>query len=131
MDTRRPWRLVILALLSVGLFLNLDRCQDQYIERPLTTIAIDSVAISENQCLLRVKAQTPDACWKFARFEVDRKDGEVLIRIIGRREKEALCAQVIGTVEAEVPVEIPHPGKYRFRFMDATEVALDTTVVIP
>jgi hypothetical protein len=103
----------------------------EFIEKPMHTTRIDSIITSDSLVTFNLQVQTPDPCWKFARFEIQKKARETFVTVIARRKKDDVCIQIIGSMDVSIPVEISRPGKYTCRFWRQNAATLDTTITAP
>lgn len=100
-------------------------------ERPLQVVSLDTLNMAGDKLICSLTVQVPDLCWKIARYDVKDEDGKMVVKIIGEREKDALCAQMIGTLKTKVPLPVHKPGKYILRFWKAEGASIDTTLMVP
>ncbi len=105
--------------------------EEGMIARPLQVLSLDTLNMVGDKLICSLTVQVPDLCWKVARYDVEDKEGEMIVKIIGKREKEALCAQMIGTLQIKVPLPIKEPGKHTLRFWQAEGASIDTTLMVP
>lgn len=101
-----------------------------FIEKPMHTTKIESITKTDSLVTFNVNVQTPNPCWKFARYEVEKKDGEIFVTVIARKKKDEMCIQIIGSLAAEIPVAIDQPGEYACRFWCQNSATLDTTITV-
>lgn len=126
----KPPAKILLGMVSMFLMLWAS-CETRYIERPMPTLSIDSIVTEQAQVNFYVKVETPNPCWEFSRYTVDSQDGEVLIKVFARLDKEAVCAQVIGSFIAKVSVEVSSVNKPLFNFWRANTPPLQKRVELP
>ncbi len=130
-------RMYLVIFMLLGGFVMSTQCsggsqqEEGMIERPLQVLSLDTLKMMGDKLICSLTVQVPDLCWKVARYDVEDKEGEMMVKIIGEREKEALCAQMIGTLKTRVPLPVQKPGEYTLRFWKAKGVTLDTTLVLP
>ena len=99
--------------------------------RPLAVDSIARLASDPEHLQLRVSATAPDPCWQVARAEIDRADRSIGVRMIGRRDPEEVCIQVLSPVHDTIAVSVPEPGSYAFSFWRSDSTRLDTTFTLP
>lgn len=99
--------------------------------RPLSVDSVARIASGPESLHLRVSATAPDPCWEVARAEIDRTDRSIGVRMIGRRDAEAVCIQVLSPVHDTIAVSVPEPGSYAFSFWRSDSTHLDTTFTLP
>lgn len=133
MSTRTCGRLM--GMIAGGVLLLLANCRSQepqkFIERPLPVMQIDSVAVAEDSAFCYLRVQTPTPCYEFARAEVSQSPSGMVIKIIGRVDKDQLCAQVIGSLKARIPLPAHYLGRQELRFWKGPSASLDTTLIHP
>lgn len=102
----------------------------RFIEKPLQALRVDSVQVKDGNAQFTVKLQTPDVCWKYSRYEM-KKDGEqLLITIFGKRDREEICAQMIGTLTTKIDVNFAESGSYKCKFWSGESTPVETTVSV-
>lgn len=111
--------------------------QEAKLIRPMKAVKIDSIAVDQKQVTFQVTVQTPDVCWEFSSYTTERKGDEIYIQIIGQREKEAICAQMLGKFVATVTLnreeeklKTTSSEKQTFHFWQGESAALDTSIVL-
>lgn len=109
---------------------NLESSNSEYLERALHTARINSITQTDSGHVFSLKVETPDPCWEIHRYEIAKKDGEIYVTVIGRRDKEKACIQTIGSTTTEVPLLFEGPGDYKCRFWCHRSETLDTTVTV-
>lgn len=98
------------------------------IEGELRVTSVDSVFAAGEETMVTLSLQTPDPCWKYYRYEAKR-DGDVThVKVFGKREKEAMCVQMIGSIQTTLAMPVEEA---RIRFWQSEESALDTTITRP
>ncbi len=102
----------------------------EFVEKPLHTLTIDSISTSDSLLTFGVTVQTPNPCWKFARYEIEQKNGEIFVTVIGRKKKDEMCIQMIGSFDTTVPVAISESREYTCRFWCPNSTTLDTTITV-
>ena len=126
----------MLIILLGGVFLMSTQCSESspqeggFIERPLPAIRLDSLRTADDKWVCSLTVQTPDLCWKVARYNVEEKDGEIFVQVIGRREKDAMCGQMIGTLKVDVPLPVQKSGKYTLKLWSSEKSTIDTMVTL-
>jgi hypothetical protein len=105
--------------------------------RPMKAIKIDSITVDQEQITFKVAVETPDVCWEFSSYKTERKDNGIYVQIIGQRDRDAICAQMIGTFVATVTLNrekewlaTPSSEKQTFHFWQGESAALDTTIAL-
>jgi hypothetical protein len=129
--------MIVLSGIFVLMMVSPGCSQDTKLIRPLKAIKIDSIAVDQEQITFKIAVETPDVCWEFSSYKTKRRDNGIYIQIIGQRDKDAICAQMIGTFVATVTLnrakEKPITSsseKQTFHFWQGESAALDTTVAL-
>lgn len=110
--------------------------QDSKLIRPMRAFKIDSISVDQKQVTFDVTVESPDVCWEFSSYKTERKDNGIYIQIIGQRDKDAICAQMLGTFVATVTLDrekeklTAASGKQTFHFWQGESAALDTTIAL-
>lgn len=99
--------------------------------RPLAVDSVARLAHGPESLRLRVSATAPDPCWQVARAEIDRTDRSIGVRMIGRRDPDEVCIQVLSPVHDTIDVSVPEPGSYAISFWRSDSTRLDTTFTLP
>lgn len=99
--------------------------------RPLAVDSVARIANGASYVRLRVSATAPDPCWQVARAEIDRTNRSIGVRMIGRRDPDEVCIQVLSPVHDTLAVPVPEPGSYAFSFWRSDSTRLDTTFTLP
>ena len=99
--------------------------------KKLQVIEIDSVGVSSNSAAFKVTVQTPDMCWKFSHFEVEKTDTGRLITVFGKRDPGDMCAQMISSFDANITVDVPEGGTYECKFWCGDSEMMSKSVEIP
>ena len=109
--------------------------QDTKLIRPMKAIKIDSIAVDQKQITFEVTVETPDVCWEFSGYKTEREVNGIYIQIIGQRDKDAICAQMIGTFVATATLnrekeKLSSSSSQTFHFWQGESAALDTTIAL-
>ncbi len=102
----------------------------RFIEKPLQALRVDSVQVKDGNAQFSVKLQTPDLCWKYSRYEVKKDGKQMLITIFGKRDREEICAQMIGTLTAKIDMNFAESGSYQCKFWSGESEPIETTISI-
>ncbi len=105
-----------------------QKFSEQMIVKPLPVIEINEIQTSGSSATLKVAAQTPDMCWEFSHYEVKKAAGKWLITIYGKRDPAKMCAQMIGTMQAEIKLDFPGKGHYDCLFWQGDTETLQKTI---
>ncbi|MGH1362112.1 MAG: hypothetical protein ACRBF0_01055 [Calditrichia bacterium] len=95
------------------------------IEGEMPVLSVDSVFAAGEETMVTLTVQSPDPCWSYHRYDAKRDGRTLLVKIFGKREKDAMCAQMISSFQATLgmPVE-----EARIKFWQSAEATLDTTI---
>jgi len=104
--------------------------ESRFIEKPLRALRVDSVQVKDGNAQFSVKLQTPDVCWKYSRHEVKKDGNQMLITIFGKRDREEICAQMIGTLTAKINLDFAESGSYQCKFWSGESEPVETTISI-
>ncbi len=103
--------------------------EDPYERVPLPVEHIDILAYREGQLYVRTYGKAPDACTSYDTSEITSEDAHTYrIRNTGKRNKNALCAQVLTPYTADIRILLPGLGTYRLIFWPGT---VDTVLSLP
>ncbi len=102
----------------------------RFIEKPLQALQVDSVQVKDGNAQFTVKLQTPDVCWKYSRHAVKKDGNQLLITIFGKRDREEICAQMIGTLTTKIDVNFAESGSYQCKFWSGESETVETTISI-
>jgi hypothetical protein len=100
------------------------------IVKPLRVIEINEIQTSGSSATLKVAAQTPDMCWEFSHYDVKKEAGKWIITIYGKRDPAKMCAQMIGTMQAEIKLDFPGKGRYDCLFWQGESETLQKTITL-
>ncbi|RMF58696.1 MAG: hypothetical protein D6748_08085 [Calditrichaeota bacterium] len=128
-------RIVItMIILSLAMVFLSSQCgylasqEEGKIERPLPVIRMDSLSVVGSNYVCEMTVQTPDLCWEIARYDIKEKGDTIFIQIIGQREKDAMCAQMIGTLQTKVPLKLKKAGTYTIKCWNSPDSTIDYTI---
>ena len=88
----------------------------QFLEKEMPVIRVEEQRVSARTAHFKLKVETPDPCWEYLRHTVAREDDHINVNVIARRDKAAVCIQMIGTFTCDIEVALPAAGTHRVTF---------------
>lgn len=99
-------------------------------EKPMSAMRISEISSSSGEVAMAVEVQTPNPCWKFSRYTVDKRDGNYLVTVYAQKDPEEICAQIIGSFVTNVKIENVDAGECDIKVWCNEVEHIDTTVVV-
>jgi inhibitor of cysteine peptidase len=91
-----------------------DEPNNGYITAPVTVEAIDVLLLESFpvQVMVQVQGYLPDPCYEALEPVIERDGNRFVIEIVGERDEDAMCAQVIEPYEENINLGAVEPGEY-------------------
>ena len=93
--------------------------------------SLDVIEVAGGEVEFLCHTTVGDPCHEFHRADIERGGDEVTIRLYSKRERAAICPQVISALDVPLEVEVDGGKTYTFHFWRLGEASLDTTLYAP
>jgi hypothetical protein len=105
---------------------------DQFIVKRVYPHAIENTAVQGLNIAFQVVCVVGDPCWFPSHNEFATKNNgqDIYVSVYAKRDKKAVCPQVISIIKPIVKYSVKTVGEYRFHFWKSDTTTMDTTIVV-
>lgn len=96
-----------------------------FIEQKVSVRQVKSIERQGQQLAIDLNVEVPNPCWTFSRYEINETAEGAEIVIFAKKEKDAVCIQMVGAFDTQVSCPI-EGDQHRLRFWQGESTTLDT-----
>ncbi len=92
--------------------------------------SVKEITISGRSVNFNVSCRIPTPCWEFYKYEETVDETYYFIKFFAKITDQAVCPQVVSSLDAYYKVNVLKNGEYIFHFFQNDTTGLDTIIVI-